>query len=732
MAGLRDTHHRGDGEAPRGATRSEVSGSAGDVVQARDVSGGVHFHGSGREPVPVPAQLPAEIRGFVNRVADLERMDAVLGESVRQPGSAAVCVIAGTAGVGKTSLAVHWAHRHAARFPDGQLFVDLRGFDPSGQPMASGEAVRAFLDALGVDPRSLPVELAAQIGRYRSLVADRGMLIVLDNARDAAQVAPLLPGSRTCAVLITSRDRMDGLAVTHDVRQLAVGFLEDPDARALLDRRLGHARVDAEPEAVAELLGCCAGLPLALSILAGRASTQPDFPLAVLAAQLRDAATRVGVLDTGDARTTVQAVLSWSYHALTARQARVFALLGMAPGPDISLPAAVSLTDLPVSQVQTVLRALTRVSLADERAPGRYRTHDLTRLYATQQAGRDQPEQALVAALRRLVDFYLHTAHAGERLLNPHSDLDRIELEAPVAGCDPYPLAEQAAAWAWFDAEHPNLIAAQQLAAEQGWHGAVWQLAWVLSIFHIRRGLWRDFLSVWQAGLAAAGHLSDPLALIRAYGSLGYGYAAVGRHTEALDHLRQTLELAERAGDLRSQAITHWAFAMAWGGRGEDQQALEHARQAVDLYRAVQDPVGEIEALNGVGWYATRLGHYDQARQHLEAALDLCRGHPHPAGEAQALESLGYLAHHTGHRAQALDHYREALTLYRENGYTYAEADTLDRLGHTHLALREHDQARHAWQQALELYRSQHRDGDADRVRQQLGTLDEHPDATER
>ncbi|GAA1285406.1 tetratricopeptide repeat protein [Saccharothrix xinjiangensis] len=713
------------------AQHARVSGDADIRQSGRDqynIGGDVHVHPS--RPAVVPRQLPPAPRWFTGRADELAALTAALDEAAGSDGPVVISSIGGAGGIGKTWLALCWAHRHADRFPDGQLFVDLRGFAPGGTPMTRTEAVRGFLDALGVEPRSIPVDPEAQVGRYRSLVAGKRLLVVLDNARDASQVTGLLPGSPTCAVLITSRDRMEGLAIAHGARQLTVGVLDEADTRVLLARRLGQARVDAEPEAVAELLGWCAGLPLASSVVAGRAATRPDFPLAALAAELRDAATRLGALDTGDPRTAVEVVLSWSCAVLTDQQASVFGLLGSAPGPDIGLEAAACLADLPVPHARAVLRALGRVSLVDEHTPGRYRMHDLTRLFATGEAHRDLPSRDREAALRRLVGFYLHTAHAADELLNPHGE-DRIELGQPEAGCHPRPLADDAAASAWFDAEHLNVIAAQQLAVERGWDDAVWQLAWTLNLFHVLRGHQLDNIASWRRALAAADRRADAAARARARALLGYACAVGGLHTEALDHLPRALALVEQGGDLRKQAHVHFAFAVARGKRGDDRRALEHALRALDLYQVVQDPVGAAEALQQAGSCATRLGHHDQARRHLEAALALCH-HIHPIGAAMALDGLGHLAHRTGRHDEAVDHYRRALTLYRETGGTYESANTLDRLGHAHVALDRHDLARRPWEQALHLYRAQLRDADADRVRRQLDALDEPSGATGR
>lgn len=659
----------------------------------------------------LPRQLPAPPRSFTGRDDEL----AVLDKAATQGGAVVISAIGGAGGIGKTWLALRWAQEHLEWFPDGQLFVDLRGFSPDGEPMSPAVAVRGFLDALGVKPERIPVDPHAQAGLFRSLVADKRMLVVLDNAADTAQVTPLLPGTPTCTVLVTSRNQLSGLVIGHGAHHLALDALTDAEAHALLTARLGAERLAAEPAMARELVRLCSGLPLALSILAGRA--RPGLPLAMLVDELHEAG--LSAWDDADPTASLLTVFSWSYRALTAEQARVFALLGVAPGPDIGLAAAADLTGLPHPRARTVLRELEQASLLDRDASGRYRMHDLIRQFAAEHAQHADRD----AALRRTIDFYLHTAYAGDRLLDPHRA--PIRLDPPAPGCRPHSLPDDKAALTWFDTEHTCLLAAQRAAVTRGLHHQVWHLAWALNTFHHRHGHRHDRLAVWQAGLAAANHLDDAAAKIVAYRYLGYACTRVGRDDEALEHLHRALTLAEHTGDRHGQARTHQAFAWAWERRGNHQRALAHATQALDLYRGLDNPVREADTLNAGGWYAARLGHYDQAREHCDAALALHRRHHNREGEANALDSLGYIDHHTAHHADAIRHYQRALALYRDLGNVYEEASTLDRLGHPYAALGHDEQARAVWQQALDLFRVQHRAEDADRVQEQLDDLDQ-------
>jgi DNA-binding SARP family transcriptional activator/tetratricopeptide (TPR) repeat protein len=684
--------------------------------------------GPARAPTPVPRQLPARPALFTGRQHELDQLSNA-NATIRSPGTGTptaatlvITAIGGAAGIGKTWLALQWAHQHVDQFPDGQLYVDLRGFDPSGPPTPAVVAVRGFLDALGVDPAGLPIEADAQAALYRSIVADRRMLIVLDNARDAAQIIPLLPGSTSCTVVITSRRQLTGLAATHGINMVDMDVLAEPEARELLARRLSPERLAAEPEAVADLLDFCAGLPLALGIVAARLAQHRDFPVATMAEELRDTSVRLAALDAGDRRSNVRVVLSCSYCTLDADTATVFWLLGLAPGPDIGLPGASALAALPVSRTREVLRELEDASLIRQYRPGRFRMHDLIRLYAVEQ-GRDALRaEAWEAALRRLTDFYLHTAHNGGRHMDPNRT--PLELPPPAVGSHPQPLSDTATAFAWFDTEHACLLAVHREAAARGWHHTVCQLAWTVTAFHGRRGHLHDDLATWRSTVASADRIDDPVLRIVTYKYLGHALARTGHSGPAVQHLERALALARAAQDRTQQALTHRALAWAWERRGDDRQALAHATHALHLFRALDQRAGEAVALNSVGWYLARLGQYEQAREHCRASLALHRSHHNRAGEATALDSLGYIDHHTGRFTLAIDHYQQALTLRRALGYTYSLADTLDAIGHTYLALDKLEQARAVWQEALDSYRTQRRDADATRVRRQLDSLE--------
>jgi DNA-binding SARP family transcriptional activator/Tfp pilus assembly protein PilF len=707
---FRETHRR---------LTEELGIDPGDVLRQlhqRILAADPDLAATGNRSAPVaPRQLPAPPWTFTGRAAELAHLDTALrADGGRTP----ISTVNGPAGVGKTWLALRWAHTRADRYPDGQLFVDLHGFDSAGDPLPAEAAVRGFLDALGVAAPDIPADPQAQIGAYRSLLAGRSMLIIVDNARDADQVTPLLPGSPTCAVLVTSRNQLTGLTATHGTQPLSVDALDDTGARELLIGHLGHDRVAAEPEAITGLLDTCAGLPLALSIVAARAATHPHFPLSVLARELHETAHRLDALDAGGLTTNLRTVLSHSYQALSADAASVFALIGLVPRPTTSLPAVAGLAAIAPHHARVHLRELEAASLVREHLPGRYQIHDLLWLYAADRARQALPVEHLESAQRRLVDYYLHNAHAAERLLHPHRQ--PIELAAPAPGCRIDPPADETAALTWLTDEHADLLACQQLANTHHWYDAVWQLAWSLDTFHRRQGHVHSHLAAWRAGLAAARHLANQAPVIMAHRNLGIACLRADLHGEALENLHEALDLARQAENADGQFHTHLTLAYAWERQEDNQRALDHATQALLLIQSADHPVWEAQVHNQTGLYSTRLGRHDQARTHFKTALDLFRTAAERDGEADVLGNMGYLAHRVGDYAQAVKHYLLSLPLLREIGHAYEEANTLERLGEAHAALGRHAEADAAWTQAHSLFLAQKRPQDAERLHELL------------
>jgi DNA-binding SARP family transcriptional activator/tetratricopeptide (TPR) repeat protein len=676
-------------------------------------------------PMVVPAQLPSDVPGFAGRGAYLARLDTLLSTGrTDAPTAVVITAVSGAAGVGKTALAVHWAHQVRQHFPDGQLYVNLRGFDPSGQAVSPADAARRFLDALGVPAGRVPADLDAQAALYRSLLAGRRMLVVLDNARDDDQARPLLPGTPTALVVVTSRNQLPGL-VADGAHPLTLDLLTHEEARTVLERRLGSDRVDSEPEAAEQIIAACVRLPLALSIAAARAA-QTGFPLTALAAELTDARGEHGVLDTGNPTGRLQAVFSWSYTTLTPGAARLFRLLGLHPGPDVSVPAAASLAGIRPAGGAGLLAELARASMITEHTPGRYGFHDLLRAYATSLASSLDPDDDRRAAMTRLLDHYVHTAHGAARLLDPVRDPIRISLTSPAPGTTPEQPADHRAALAWLTTEHPILRAAQLLAARTGFDVHTWQLAWTLDTFLERRGHWHDLAGAWQAALAAAGRLGDLTATAHAHRALAHAASRQGGYDRAHTHLQHALDLFAEAGDPVGQANTHLVVSILWEQQDRPDRALEHDQQALALFRAADHRRGQALALNGVGWDHILLGDHAQALIHCQRALALHQQVDDRNGEASAWDSLGYTHHHLDHHTEAIDCYRHALELFRDLGDRYCEAITLTHLADTHHAAGDPDAARTTWTDALDILADlDHPEAGA--VRARLATLDQPP-----
>jgi tetratricopeptide (TPR) repeat protein len=632
-----------------------------------------------------------------------------------------VSVVSGTAGVGKTALAVHWSHRVADRFGDGQLYVNLRGFHGNDSAVDPAEAVRWFLDALGVPPDQIPSSVSVQIGLYRTLLAGRRVLIMLDNARDADQVRPLLPGSSACMVVVTSRNQLTGLVATEGAYLLTLDVLARAEARELLAQRLGAARVAAEPEAVNSLVGLAARLPLALAIVAARAAAHPHFPLAALARELRESRGGLDAFAGGDQAADVRAVLSWSYRALSPAAARLVRLLGLHPGPDIATAAAASLADLPAARVRPLLSELTGANLITEHIPGRYHFHDLLRAYATELVHRPDSDAERRAATARMFSHYLHTAHAAAQLLDPHRL--PITLDPLCPGVLPEELADREQAVRWFTTEHPTLVSAIGQAAGTGFDAQAWRLAGALVEFLARRGHWHDFAATQRTALIAAERLGDPAGQAHAHHGLGRAYGKLGRYQSAHAHYQHALNefgaLADRTGQGSAHLGTGWLFGL----QGRYREALNHARLALDLYQSAGNRAGQANTLNALGWYHAQLGDHEQAIGYCQSALALHAELGERHGEANTWDSLGY-AHHQLHRyQQAASHYRRAIDLYRDAGDRYGEAETLTRLGDTHRAAGALDTARDAWRRALTILDELgHRN--AARARSKLRSLD--------
>jgi DNA-binding SARP family transcriptional activator/tetratricopeptide (TPR) repeat protein len=679
--------------------------------------GGASLTGSGpliSSQPPTPAQLPHSTPGFSNRDAEIRWLNGLLadhgpnqGPDLSQAGE--IVAITGTAGVGKTTLAVHWAHRVRDRFPDGQLYVNLRGFDPAGPPMEPSQAIRALLDAFAVPPDRFPVDLDAQAALYRTMLADRQMLIVLDNARDADQVRPLLPGTPSSLVIVTSRNQLLSLIAADGARPLEPDLLSADQARRLLAGRLGPRRVAADPAAMDEIIDACAGLPLALSMVGARAAASSRLPLAELAEELRETRGQLYALVGQDPRTDLRAVFSWSYQALSAAAARLFRLIGLHAGPEIGVSAAASLAGLGVPEVRTLLAELTSAHLVTDCGRGRFAFHDLLRVYASELAAAHDPAEERREAIRRVLDYYLHTAYRADELLRP-SRVDKLlrpnrddaivltPVAPPVRPDDP---GDHRKALAWFATEYQALLSAVRQAASNGFDVHTWQLAWALESFFGRRGHWHEAAAAQRAALDAANRLGDPYAQARSQGCLAYAYIRLGRYGDAHAHLLQALEFYEQLQDLIGQAHAHRSMSWVLDREGSYQEALSHALQAAELFQAAGHRAGQARALNAIGWFHIQLGDPHGGLVHCRQALCLQREIDDQFGQADTLDSIAAGYRGLGHYQEAIAYYKQALDLYCEFGDRYDEADVLACLGDTHLADGVPASAGAAWGRAL-------------------------------
>jgi DNA-binding SARP family transcriptional activator/Tfp pilus assembly protein PilF len=655
--------------------------------------------------VVVPRQLPAPARHFTGRTDELKALTGLLdGGGGEMPGTVLISAIGGTAGVGKTALAVRWAHQVADRFPDGQLYINLRGFDPSGTPVAPADAIRRFLEALQVPAGRLPATAEAQQDLYRSLLADRRMLIIADNARDAEQVRPLIPGGPACLIVVTSRGPLADLVVAEGAYPVTLDVLGPAECRELLARRIGAERIAAEQAAVTELTELCARLPLAVAIAAARAAMHPQLPLAVMVTQLRDAAGRLDALSAGAGAgaSSVRAVFSWSYQQLGASAARMFRLLSVHPGPDVTAAAAASLAGISPDRARQVLGQLTDVNLLAEQAAGRFACHDLLRIYAAERAQAQDSGPARHAAARRMLDHYLHTARAAALLLQ--SGRDEMTLAPPQSGVTPEGIAGYDEAMAWLEAEHRVLLAAAGQAAEAGFDVHAWQLPMTLTTFFDRRGYWRSYPEAQVPALAAVQRLGDRDGLALVHQTLGHGCIQRGDYEDALAHYGQALMLCRQLGQRAAQGRAHTGLAFAFERQGQYRESLAHCDQALGLYEAIGDRMRQANTLNNIGWCHAQLQDYQQALACCERALTLHRELHDRHHEATTWDSLGYAHHHLGERAAAIACFEQALALFRDLGDRANEADILSHLGDAQDADGQRGAARDAWRQALAIF----------------------------
>jgi DNA-binding SARP family transcriptional activator/Tfp pilus assembly protein PilF len=667
-------------------------------------------------PIPRPTQLPADIGDFTGREVHVRHLCGMLvQESAGSSGAVRIAVVAGAAGLGKTTLAVHAAHQVRDQFPDGQLYVDLSG--ASSQPVAPGEVLARFLRDLGVEGDKVPVGDDERAALYRTRLTGRRVLIVLDNARDAAQVRPLLPGSASCAVLVTTRRRPTDLAST---RFVDLNVLEDDEALALFTRVVGDERPAAEPDATAEVLLACAGLPLAIRICAARLAARQRWKIATMANRLRNEQRRLDEMKTGDL--AVRASFQVTYESLQTvgygtDSARAFRLLGLWQGPSISLPAAAALLGEPEDDIAEALETLVDANLLESPAPDCYRFHDLLKVYATERAQEEESEADRGEALGRLLRWYVRTADAAAQVLAPHRY--RVPL-AEEQDMPPLMLAPVEDALDWYERERDNVIAATRQAAAVGLHDLAWQLPTALFPIFNRRDNWADCITAHRVAVGSARLAGHPLGEAWALHNLGQALARV-RDKDALGHLEQALVIRREMGDSTGEAQTALSLADAYHKLEGPQTALEHMLRHLDLMREYTSLYGM--ALNNLGEFYQELGRFEEAADYFEQARTHFASVGPAYGQGYALHNLGHVYLDLGRPADALDSARRALDIHRSAGHLLGQALALKFLGEAELSLGQAAAARESWTSALAMFTQLGEDAEVAEIQTALASL---------
>ncbi|MGI5188254.1 AfsR/SARP family transcriptional regulator [Promicromonospora sp. CA-289599] len=703
---LCDVHQRILRHDPELAVPVSVSVAAPDTGSNADSAAGstsADTPPSAARPAHRPAQLPLDVAEFAGRDGDLRRLDELLPDVADDPATRAVVITAirGTAGVGKTALAVHWAHQVADRFPDGQLYVNLRGYDPE-QPMRPTDALARFLVALGVGERDIPLDGDERAARYRSELAGRRMLIVLDNAATVAQVRPLLPGSGSSTVVVTSRDSLSGLVAVHGAHQVDLDLLPAAEAVDLLRRLIGP-RVVAEPEAAATLAEQCARLPLALRVAAMRATSQLDLPLAKVVAELADRQDRLELLDAGgDPYAAVRAVLSWSIQHLPEQGARTFRRLGLHPGPDLDQYAAAALTGLAPNAARRVLETLVSAHLLHRTGPGWYGMHDLLRAYATHLAAVEDTDDERQEAEERLLGYYLAAVVAAMNTLYPGEALHRSDVTAP--GVLIPDLTRPDSAHGWLEAQRFCVVAIAEHAADHQRSGYVAGLARILHRYLGDNDL-THLITINGHALRAAERRGDRLDQAYALRGLGIGYTRVSRYETATDHLERALALFRQTGDLVGEALALSGRGIIKSRLGRYDDALDDHREAIALARQAGSRFSEASAMTNLGLVEERMGNYARAAEIEQQAHAILRDIGARNSEAIVLNNLANAELELKRYPQAIDHVQQSLAIIEELGSPMNRAHTLDTLGVLHLRMGEPGPARECFEQALAHYR---------------------------
>ncbi|HEY8986347.1 MAG TPA: tetratricopeptide repeat protein [Streptomyces sp.] len=705
-------------------THNQISGVVASAVQGRDFQGNTIYLHPGETHVPTPRQLPLDVSCFTGRRRDIAVLDALLDEPMSQATTVIVSAIAGTAGVGKTALAVHWAHRVRDRFPDGDLYVNLQGYGPS-PPLLPGDVLDGFLKAMGAAPEQIPHAVESRAAMFRTLLGKRRMLIFLDNANSAEQVRPLLPGSRGPLVLVTSRSQLAGLVARDGAARVSLDTLPPDEANALLGRIVGADRIAAEPETAMRIAQFCAHLPLALRITAEYAAAHPRRPLAELAQTLADEGSRLDAIATGDDEATaVRQVFSWSYRALRPELTRIFRLLGLHAGPDMSIGAIAALTGMRATATRKLVDGVAAVHLIEEPINGRYRFHDLLRVYAGERATADEPPTARKEAVERVLLWYLHATAAARTVLTvgrPQTPFALPSAFRPPPVSVPI-FTSHKEALTWCDTELGNLEAAVRQAADQGRDDVACWLPVALQPYFQRRNPFRSWIATHTAGLDAARSVNDVQAEAELNRGIGGAYYYQGRYEESFEHQRRALD-GYRAlgweGEIVLVNLGSVCAALQWYDK-----SFDYLYEALAVSRQTGHRNAEGFALQSIGATCQRLDRFQESAAYCREAADVFRETGDRFGFGIALARLAYAYLRQRKPLDAIAYLRQALGNARDTGDHPGEAWILETLGTATYEVDQKDSALENWRNALTLYEQLLDNDSAARMRTQLA----HPE----
>ncbi|MFJ9554525.1 ATP-binding protein [Nocardiopsis sp. NPDC101807] len=695
-------------------TANTVHGSPDVAVQAGLVHGGIHIVSGPAGPVRVPRQLPLAATAFVDRTAHLQHLDTLAAEA---GAGVPVAVLVGPPGVGKTALAVHWAHRARGRFPDGDLYAGVHGHGP-GPRAEAGQILDTILRALGVPPDRIPMDLDGRAALYRSELDGKRLLVVIDDVLDPAQVRPLLPASPGCMVVVTSRSALAGLVAREGARRLALGVLPVADSVNLLRNTVG-VRVDSEPRAAHELAEHCARLPLALRVAAERLIARPDATLSALVSELATEDSRLDALAEEDELSDLRAVMAASYQALDDDTSRFFRRLGLHPGTEFSGEAAAALADAPLPEARRRLDHLTRANLVERLRENRYRLHDLVRLYAIERVRAEEEAGAVGEAVGRIAQWYTHAAARAQ--LAEHPEFPAVP--GAGQGHELPALGSVRDALEWFETERTNLVAVVGTALEHGHHDTAWRLpATVYGLFELRR-YWHEWRDLHTVGLRAAENAGDAFGTARNHLGMGDAQWLLGDLDAAVRHYRAALASNREAGDpwvegfaLRQLGVVAWQ-------RGErDGQAVETVERAIEVFREAGERRGEAMGLLSLADFRADLGGLDTALGHCRAAMRMFEDIGDVWSTAWARCTLGRILTGSARAGDAVAEYLSSIQVFEERDDRDSRAMALIGLAQARVALGDGEGAREALEAALDYLRD-HGDPRAEKVQEQLGRL---------